>query len=356
MLAGVACGGVREQIGARPASASIRFDTAELVDVLPVDRIGAIERPVFESSAKAGEWLDPSEPAVVLRIGEDVRAYPLSILVWHEIVGDTVGGVPVAVTYSPLTNAAVAFDRRVGGRTERFGVSGKLFRSNLVMFDRRTSSLWPQLAGRAVAGPSQGRTLARLPVQIASLKEFRNAYPNGIVLARPEGSGRAYGFNPYEGYDSRRGSFGGFVAVRTDPREGPMGRVLGVRQGASARAYPYPILRRARVLAGRLGGRDIVVLWRPGTRSALDTPRLRDGRDVGSAGAFYAEIGGDRLDLTASADGFRDRRTGSVWSVLGVATAGPMNGKRLEPALAVDTFWFAWAAFNPETTIAEGTR
>jgi uncharacterized protein DUF3179 len=344
------CGGVREQIRAHDAPSSYRFDARELVDVLPPGRIPAIDVPTFSSGAKASaDGLKAEEPVVVVALGEDARAYPLAILVWHEVVNDTVGGVPVAVTYAPLSNAAIVFDRRVAGRTESFAASGKLFRSNLVMVDRRTVSLWTQLDGHAVAGPSKGATLAVVPAQIASLAEFRAVFPGGSVLAAPKGSGRSYGFNPYAGYDSRTAPFGGFVALAPDRRLPSMDRIIGVSAGGEAEAFRYRRLRRDRVVAGRLGGNDVVVLWRSGTRSALDTADISEGRDVGSAGVFRPVAAGRHLDLTAASDGFRDRQTGSIWSVLGVATAGPLRGARLEPVPHADAFWFAWAAFHPET-------
>jgi len=346
------CGGVREAIRAQGVPASNRFDARELLDVLPPGRIPAIERPSFESGAQASrDWLTSGEePVIVLAIGDDARAYPLAVLVWHEVVDDIVGSVPVAVTYAPLSNAAIVFDRRVGGRTETFAASGKLYRSNLVMADRRTTSLWTQLDGRAVAGPSKGATLRPIPAQITSLAEFRLAYPTGGVLARPADPGRLYGFSPYAGYDSRTAPFGGFFAPASDPRLPSMDRVVGVSSGGEAAAFRYRRLRTERILAGRIAGGEFVVLWQPGTRSALDTDDMSKGRDVGSAGVFRPVAAGRRLDLAAAPGGFRDRQTGSTWSVLGVATAGALRGQRLEPVSHADAFWYAWAAFYPGTS------
>jgi len=344
-----ACGGVRDRIHALPPPASARFDARELIDVLPPGRIPAIDHPRFSSGAGAAEWLDAREPVVVVSVDADARAYPLAILVWHEVVDDTIGGVPLVVTYSPLCNAALAFDRRVGGRTESFSASGKLYRSDLVMVDRRSKSLWTQLNGRAVAGPAKGSTLAAIPAQIASLAEFRDAYPAGSVLARPEGTLRGYGFNPYAGYDARRGPFPGFFALALDRRLPAMDRIVGVADGGEAHAFRYRALEHEGLVAGRVGGRDIVVLWRPDTRSALDTADMSKGHDVGSAGVFHPVVAGRRIDLSATADGFRDRQTGSTWNVLGVATAGTLRGERLEAVPHADAMWFAWAAFYPGT-------
>lgn len=345
-----ACGGVRDRIRAAGPITSTRFDARELIDVLPPDRIGAIDRPTFEQPDAAGAWLEPQEPVVVVSAGPDARAYPLAILVWHEIVNDTIGGVPVAVTYSPLTNAALAYDRRVAGRVESFGVSGKLYRSNLVMVDRRTKTLWTQFDGRAVAGPSKRTVLKGIPAQIASLEDFRSAYPSGGVLARPADSGRAYGFDPYAGYESRKEPFAGFVAAESAPGLTPMERLVGVSIDSESATFRYRDLARERLEKARLGGRDVVVLWESGTSSALDTADISEGKDVGAAGVFVPVARGLKLDLAPAPGGFRDPRTGSTWSVLGVAIAGPLKGERLEPVTHVDTFWFAWSAFHPEAS------
>lgn len=314
--------------------------------------IPAIDLPVFEDPASAAERLQPPDPVAVLEVAGEARAYPLAILVWHEIVNDVVAGEPIAVTYAPLTGSAVAFRRTAGdGRVRSFGVSGKLYRSNLVMFDRGTRSLWPQLRGNAVLGPESGRSLEPIPLRIVSFGDFRATYPAGKVLTARTGAARVYGTTPYAGYESRRAPSRAFFAPPPDPRVGAMERVLGVRVGGEARAYPYARLREAGLARDRIAGQDVVVLWRAGTRSPLDTPLIANGRDVGSAGAFVPLIDGMRLDFAATPGGFRDEQTGSTWSVLGVALAGPLAGKRLASLDQADAFWFAWAAFTPTTSV-----
>ena len=344
-----ACGGVRDRIRAAGPVASARFDARELVDVLPPDRIAPIDRPSFEQSTQAGSWLQLEEPVIVVAAGQDARAYPLAILVWHEIVNDVIGGVPVSVTYSPLTNAAVAFDRRTGGGTESFGVSGKLYRSGLVMVVRRTTTLWTQLDGRAVAGPSKGARLTVVPSQIVSLAAFREAYPAGGVLARPAESGRVYGFNPYARYDSRTKPFGGFIALAPDRRLPSMERVVGVAIGGASHAFRYRALGREGVATSVVGAQPLVLFWDARTRSALDTADISEGRAVGSSGVFDPRPYGAFYRHVATGE-IRDRGTDSTWNVLGIATAGPLKGKRLTPVPHVDTFWFAWSALHPETS------
>jgi len=352
-----ACGGVRDQI--RIATASAAFDARELIDVLPADRITAITRPAFETPTKAGEWLDDKAPVIAVSDGREARAYPLAIMLWHEVVDDVLGTAPVAVTYAPLANAAVVYDRRpagapYGGRAVELRVSGKLYRSDLVLYDRQTAhgggrandteTLWIQMVGRAVAGPGAGATLTPLPSQIVSLSSFRAAYPNGAVLARP-GDGRAYGFDPYAGYDSRATPFSGFIAIKADPRRPPMQRVVGVSDAGGSVAIGYDRLRARRVVESA----DDVVFWQPGARSALDAAHVQDARDVGETGVFRrTDRSGTALHFVALPNGgFRDVQTGSTWDVLGRAVDGPRKGDQLRPVVHLDTFWFAFSAFHP---------
>jgi Protein of unknown function (DUF3179) len=171
----------------------------------PPDGIPAIDRPRFLRAADV-DFLDPVEPVLVLELGGEERAYPVQILIWHEIVNDTVGGIPVAVTYCPLCNSALAFDRRAAGRVLDFGTSGMLYNSDLVMYDRQTRSLWPQIQGRAVAGVLTGTTLTPYVVSTVSWGEWRAAHPGDWVLSRDTGHRRDYGRNPYTGYDQPDGS------------------------------------------------------------------------------------------------------------------------------------------------------
>ena len=166
----------------------------------PPDGIPSIDAPVFQTAASV-DHLTPTAPVLALEIDGDARAYPLDILVWHEIVNDTVGGVPVAVQYCPLCNSATVIDRRVEGRVLEFGVSGLLFNSSLVMFDRQTETLWSHFAGRPLYGHLGAAELVGYPATIVGFEEWRSSHPDGLVLSRRTGADRNYGTNPYPGYD-----------------------------------------------------------------------------------------------------------------------------------------------------------
>ena len=319
----------------------------------PPDGIPAIDHPVFVSSTEADAWLAPQEPVLALQVDRDARAYPLQILMWHEIVNDVVGGRPVAVTYCPLCNSGVVFDRVVDGRTLDFGTSGQLYQSDLVMYDRQTHSLWAQMEGRAIVGERAGTGLRILPANTIAYEEWKADYPGGRVLSRDTGHPRRYGTNPYEAYDELTTAPFLFRG-RPDPRRPPKERVVGVVIGQQARAYPWSLLEQRRVVQERVGDIPIVVFHRPGTLSALDRTQIAESRAIGASGVFTSRLASRALTFEPVAEGFRDRETGTTWSLLGHAKEGRLAGQRLSPVPHVDAFWFAWAAFHPTTTVYAG--
>ena len=241
----------------------------------PKDGIPSIDEPAFvpvSEMLNKSDSLAPSEPVVGLTIAGDARAYPLRILTWHEIVNDEVGGVPVAVTYCPLCNSAIVFDRRLEGRVLEFGTTGKLRNSDLVMYDRTTESWWQQFLGEAIVGELTGKQLAIIPARLESWQRFTERHPKGRVLVPNNPRMRNYGRNPYRNYDSAskpflyRGSFPDGIA--------PMARVVAVGD----QAWSLLSLREK----GRIEQDDLVLTWASGQNSALDTDRISEGRDVGN--------------------------------------------------------------------------
>lgn len=323
----------------------------------PRDGIPPIDNPRAVEIAAADAWLADQEPVLVVAEGGVVRAYPLQVLTWHEVANDTLGGVPVAVTFCPLCNAAVAYDRRLGDRVLTFGVSGLLRNSDLIMWDRQTESLWQQLEGRAVVGALTGAQLKPLPALLISWADFKHDFPTATVLSRETGFEREYGSNPYARYDAP-GSSPFLFTGAPDPRLDATERVVAVEHGGEAVAYPFSRLATARAVADTVGGLAIVVFWKPGTVSALDAPRIADSRDVGSAAVFEPRVGGRVLHFTgatqAGAGLFRDQETGSNWDIVGRAVSGPLSGAQLPQVGHASAFWFAWAAFRPLTRVWTG--
>jgi hypothetical protein len=316
----------------------------------PRDGIPPIDRPVFQSLAEGDRAHEDREPVIAFVHAGDARAYPLSILIWHEIVNDTVGGLPVAVTFCPLCNTAIVFDRTVAGRVLDFGTTGNLRHSDLVMWDRQTESWWQQVTGEAIVGELTGTRLEFLPAAIVAWRDFKAAYPSGRVLSSETGYDRDYGVNPYTGYDDADEPPFLFKG-ETDGRLPPKERVVTVSLGGEDAAYPWSALARQRVVHDTVGGEPVVVFWQAGTASALDRSTIRDSRDVGAAAVYRPVVDGRRLTFQAVEGGFRDAETGSRWSLLGQATAGPLAGTQLEPVISANHFWFAWAVFKPQTRV-----
>lgn len=316
----------------------------------PRDVIPPIDEPVLETVAEAGEWLDDRSPGVLVLVGGEARFYPLGILHRHEIVNDRLGDVPAAVTYCPLCNTALVFDRRLGGEEIRLGVSGLLRHSDLVMWDDRTVSLWQQATGEGIVGRHQGVFLTRLPSAIVSFGDFARSYPQGRSLSRDTGYGRGYDVNPYEGYSSRPRPYGFFMG-EPDPRFPALERVVGVTAGGEERAYPFSVISRAGAVNDAVGGVPVAVFWGGETADALDRGLIADSRTIGTGVAFLAEADGRVLAFSKEGESFRDAETGSVWTLLGQARDGPLAGTRLRLAEHRNEFWFAWAAFFPDGTV-----
>jgi Protein of unknown function (DUF3179) len=237
----------------------------------PKDGIPAIDNPSFASVSEV-RGLAAHAPVISVVIGGDARAYPLRIMIWHEIVNDAVGGVPIAVTWCPLCNSSVVFDRRLGGRTLSFGTTGKLRNSDLVMYDRETESWWQQFGGECIVGTLLGAELKLMPMRVEAFDRFASRFPNGRVLLPPASSERAYGRNPYQSYDRAaspflyRGKYAGPAA--------PLARIVAVGE----EAWTLDLLKKRRhIEAGNL-----VLSWEPGQASPLDAPDIDAGQDIGN--------------------------------------------------------------------------
>jgi hypothetical protein len=320
----------------------------------PRDAIPPIDDPQYESPEEAAAWLEDREPGALVQVGGDVRFFPLSILNRHEIVNGEVGGVPVAVTYCPLCNTAIAFNRRVGGDVLRFGVSGLLRNSDLVMWDDRTVSLWQQITGEALVGEYAGTELEVVSTAIVRFGDFRTGFPGGRSLSRDTGFELTYGLNPYEGYSGRLAPLMPVDGAR-DGRFPPLERVVGVSVGGADKAYPFSVLRGEGAVNDIVGDTPVVVLWgAPDTADALDAGTVVEGDAIGTAIALRPLVDGRTLTFRTDGDGFTDAETGSRWTILGHAVEGPLTGTRLDTVPHRNEFWFAWTAFFPGADVYGG--
>ncbi len=322
----------------------------------PRDAIPPIDEPQFETVEEASQWLVDREPVVLLELGGTARAYPLRILTSHEVVNDEVEGRSVVVTYCPLCNSAVTFDREVDGQVLRLGVSGLLRNSDLVMWDRQTESLWQQITGEGIVGDLAGTMLDFIPSPLVSWGEFRAEFPGGKVLSRDQGiyPPELYANQPYAGYDSSTNPF--LFRGMPDDRYPAMERVVAVRIDGTNKAYPFSVMSQERAVNDEVAGAPILVVFgADDTASVLDTGDVTTGRAVGVGLAFERTLGDDVLTFEPQGeDRFVDRETGSTWDLLGNALDGPLTGERLTPVVNTNEFWFAWAAFNANAPVHAG--
>ncbi len=311
-----------------------------------VDGIPPIDEPKFVGVDEVDYLTSPTEPLVLVEVNGDAVGFPLRVMISHEIVNTEIGGVPVTVTFCPLCNSALAFDRRVGSRLLDFGVSGTLLNSALLMYDRQTESLWSHFTGEGVLGHYAGLDLNKIPAQTVSFEEFSRAFPDGRILSQfheENAQEGRYGRNPYVGYDTN--NIGFLFDGQTDPRLPAQERVVGIAAEGQALAVPFSLLEDVGVV---LIEDEFAVLHRSGLNSALDSSEISEGRDIGQTGVFRLPEGIE--SLTPDGDNFRDSQ-GRTWSIIGQLVDGESDIDRLEPVTHLDAFWFAWAAYRPDTSV-----
>ena len=224
----------------------------------------------------------------------------------------------------------------------------------MIMYDRESHTWWQQFTGEGIVGTFAGERLDILPAAIVSFADFRTANPEGAVLSRDTGFSRAYGQNPYAGYDrADRPPF--LFSGDTDGRLLPKERVVAITIDDVDAAFPLTILKEEKVINYDVNGQDLVVFFKSGTTSALDKSSIKLSRDVGATGVFDPNLDGQKLTFRAGGDNIMDNETGSVWNILGQAIEGPLAGKELTRIVHADHFWFAWGAFKPDTLIYKGS-
>lgn len=264
----------------------------------PRDGIPSIDAPLFIVASKV-DFLKPDDLVLGLTHFGFSRAYPIAILNWHEVVNDWIGGEPVAITYCPLCGTGMAFVPEAENYQLTFGVSGLLYNSDVLLYDRETETLWSQLMKRAIAGPLRGARLRMLPLTQTTWRTWLHDHPNSQVLSTDTGYERDYGADPYGDYAQQGGLLASVTAVsrRYHPKE----RVLGIEVNGRFKAYPFVELFRsgAETIVDPVAGADLVIRF-------------------------------DREDLTAR--------------------AFDLDGR---PLPAVIAYWFAWYAFHPDTAVFE---
>lgn len=301
----------------------------------PPDGIPSIDHPKFVPAANAsfltGPFYNSFDWVIGINYNGDVRAYPLLILVWHEIVNDVVGGTPIAITYCPLCFSTDAFVRMINGTAVQFGTSGKLYNNNLVMYDRLTQSLWSQIWGEAIQGKLVGTRLQKVPIDVVMWKDWKKLYPNTLVLSLDTGFSRPYGDDPYVGYYTSDQIL--FPLSHIDTRLPLKTPVYGLVIGNESKAYPLGNITRP-IATDSFSGKSLL-LWK-----------------VGSDVRFFDQfVNGVLLHFKESNGTAVDLETSSTWNYDGLAISGPLAGAKLTRYVTETGFWFAWVAFYPDTKI-----
>jgi len=302
----------------------------------PPDGIPSIDGPKFTSVKEADKILENSDLVVGLNVNGDIRAYPLQILVWHEIVNDNVGGVPVAVTYCPLCFTNQIFNRTLeDGNVVEFGTSGKLYNSNLVMYDRTSDSLWSQGLAQGIVGKYAGVNLHRIPFDVANWKEWKELYPESKVLSRDTGSNRPYGVDPYGDYYTNSEVL--FPISNQDDRLGLKEIVIGLENNGQYKAYKLQDVEDKKIINDEVKNKPIALF--------SSFPFM--------VRAFDPVVDDQALQYKYNPQNntFVDLQTASEWNFEGIAINGELKGKELIRLPYDEGFWFEWVAFHLETEL-----
>ena len=303
----------------------------------PKDGIPSIDTPEFTEASQEYHVSD-SDTVLGLEINGDVRAYPLSILVWHEIVNDNVGGVPVAVTYCPLCFTNQVFERVIDGQEVEFGTSGKLYNSNLVMYDRLTNSYWSQALGKAIVGELTGYELSTIPFDVIRWGDWKSLHPDSVVLTTNTGHIRAYGVDPYGNYYTETRIL--FPVENTDDRMHPKEIILGFNDGDVYKAYKQQDVESAVIINDQINNNPIFLV-------SLYPENAR---------AFERTVDGKVLEFFFKDESIIDKETNSEWNYDGVAISGSLVGTELNRIPFNPGFWFEWIAFHPDTDVYVGLK
>lgn len=298
----------------------------------PPDGIPSIDNPKFVNASQA-PFLKDDDLVIGLRLNGETKAYPLFILVWHEIVNDKFGNTPVTITYCPLCFTTQVFERILNGTEVQFGTSGKLYNSNLVMYDRSSGSYWSQALGESIKGPFAGTNLKKIPFDVARWSDWKSLYPDSLVLTTNTGFQRPYGSDPYGDYYTSNEII--FPVSHTDNRMHSKEKIVGFERSGHFKAYKISNVESSKIINDKVGESKILLV-----SQYTDMTRV-----------FDRKINDKVLDFAYSNGKIIDTRTNSEWNFEGQAISGTMKGEQLQRLTLNPGFWFEWVAFHPDTEI-----
>jgi len=348
--------GVNQQWSTDLKSSKIPLN--ELMALLPRDRIKPIDEPTFYNVEVGATVFSEKEPVIAVEYNGLAKAYPLSILLAHEIVNDEISGLKIAATFCPLCYSALVFNRTYTYKGEKheltFGTSGMLRNSDLVMWDRQTESWWQQFTGEGLVGFYSGALLEIVNSELIPYGKFRELYPEGQVLAPPKDYAYDYGTNPYVDYDENQEEHPFLFKNTPDSRLLATERVVGIYGDNGVKAYPWTVIQNEKVINDVFEKTPIVLFYSEGMVSVVDEAVISESRDIGSVSVFSPIVDKKTLEFEAYKKGlFKDLETRSVWDNLGKCIEGIYKGKSLEPIIHGQHFAFAWFEFYPNTELFE---
>lgn len=300
------------------------------------------------------------EPVISVKINGMAKAYPLTMLTFHEMSNDTLAGVPILPTYCPLCNSGIVYHRKLKFEEKEylleFEVSGFLRNSDMVMFDRETQTWWQQLIGEAIVGELAGAELDIVPSLIISVSEFFERYPNGQILSKETGYDKAmerYGTNPYYHYDSiSKNPYSRFFdKENVDGRLPAMERIVDIQDEGKYKIYSFTAIAEKGVINDQFKSKQVVIFYQPGTVSNMDEKDISQSKNVGSVAIYKPYIGGKLLSFSKKGIYFVDDQSKSKWDITGRCLNGKMKGKQLIIEPHSNHFAFAWLAFYPDSII-----
>jgi len=298
----------------------------------PKDGIPSIDNPIF-ANVPDSQFMSDSDTVIGLEINGETKAYPIFILVWHEIINDKVGGIPVAVTYCPLCYTNQVFERLIDGQEVEFGTSGKLYNSNLLMYDRLTESYWSQALGIAVKGELTGYELNLIPFDVITWGDWKKLHPDTVVLTTDTGYIRSYATDPYGNYYTEPRIM--FPVEHTDDRMHPKEIIIGFNQDHIYKAYKQNDIELNIIINDSIGETPVMLI------SLYSENSRAFERTINELVLNFEYVDGKILDL----------QTNSEWNYDGLSISGEYRGVQLKRMPIEPGFWFEWFAFHPQTLV-----
>lgn len=327
------------------------------------DAIPTLRYPKFINRTDRHFHYYEHEPVIAISMGGQARAYPLSILTMYELANDSLGGEELMITFCPMCNAAIVFNRAVdvngNKKVLNFGVSGILMHNDMVMYDLESETWWEQLMGTAIVGKLTGTTLEFMPSMLISVKDYFDRFPNGLIMSA-EGIHITKSHHHRQFYHLEHDSVHMlpeyYLPEKTDPRLPPLERVLDIHIHDHTTIYPYHALAKEQVVNDSFDGTHFSIFYHGDMVTVLDEDKLKKSRHVGSATAFRTRVDGKDLTFEAQGNYYKDHQTGSTWDITGYCRDGALKGKQLWLMPHSNHFAFAYLAFYPESEIYSGKK